>query len=425
VTTEKDRSAKERKFVVQDKEFPAKGGKPAFHYWEFTDVHGMSKGPETWNQLWYSFGGVYDTPDAEIALVASVPVQRGDKAAEKHAAWCTTMVKSGVMMSEKELAATKGPAAKTGDAKKEGKSEPPARTASLEAAKKNIAGLKGWDLFTSESYLVLFSWDPDKPEKRPQMEAFSKELVGKLEKMRALFQEGFPAHDNMAKAYSVVRVCYDEKLFQQYSRIESKRDGAFNPGSMELVLYKGETVGGASSSPESVVLREGWLQYSTGYFRAPRPKNVPPEQMPGDRPRVEVQVWFDEGVAEYFGGFTGGSGKWVYQGSRTAKQAVKAAANENRTVALRELVNWTRDRFTGSGLPGYLAQAYVLVDLLRRGKKELGAAWDPAWDKVLDTYRDKMLETGEYKKAVEAAFAGVDWEKLEGVYGRWIKEFLK
>jgi len=426
VTTGKDPQSQERKFVVQDREVPAKGKSVAYRYWEYMDLHAMHRGTtENWKQLWYTWGATYETPEAEVAFVASVPIQRGEKPAEKHAAWCTTMVKSAMPLTEKDASAQKGQPAKSGEAKKEGKSEPAARTESLEKARKNIAGLKGWDVFTSENYALMFSWDADKPEKRAPMEAFAKELAGKLEKMRALYLESFPAHDNMAKAYSIVRVCHNFDLFEQYSHDEHKRDGAFNPGSKELVLYKGDVPGGAATNPDSAALREGWLQFADAYFLSPRPKSVAADPNAGDRPSVETHVWFAEGFGEYFGAFTMAGGKSSYQGSRTAKLAIKTAINENRAVAVRELVSWSKDRFTGTGRPGYVAQSYAIVDMLRRGKKELGAAWDASWDKILDAYRDSMLETGVCKKAVEVAFAGVDWEKFESTFARWVKEFLK
>src|SRR5207247_1530608 len=151
--TEKDPGIKDRTFPAKGKDFKAKGKTPAFKWWEYSDKMSASRGEEL---LWYSCAAVYDFPDKEIAIVATVPVldKKGVKAEEKHYKWQTTMTQSlevieGGGEGEDIVSAT--------EAKKEQFANNPERKAELETAKKNIANLKGWDYFTTPDYIVLYS----------------------------------------------------------------------------------------------------------------------------------------------------------------------------------------------------------------------------------------------------------------------------
>lgn len=432
VTSDKDRSSQDRKFVIKEKEMPAKGGKLGYRWWEYYDTLKMQRGPETFDQLWYKLTAVFDLPDRELAICLDVPVQKGDRPQEKHAGWAKFMFSNVVTLSDKETGKTEKEAA--GEAKKDALAESPEGKASLERAKKNIAGLKGWDYFTSQNYVVLFSWDYEKEGKRAPMEAYAKDLASKLEKMRLLYMELYPPHENFLKTYSVLRICYSHQQFQQYGNSSGGVVGWFNPGTKELVFFKGDALMG-SGATETVAFHEGWHQYADSYFRKPKRKAPGSEKKDASateaadvgevgEPGAELHRWFDEGTGDYFGSYVWNGSKWSYFASKMRKGDIKVIVNTGKQVPLREIVSWNKDRFYGAGAADYYAQAYSMIDFFRRGKT-MGAGWDDAWAKILDTYRDKMLETGDQKKAVEAAFQGVDWDKLEAAWLRWVKEYLK
>jgi len=439
---EKDPLSQNRKFVVQEKEFPAKPGRPAYKYWEYFDTQKRGNG----DLVWYAFAAAYDLPDAEVAILGRVPVMKGERPAETHTLWCTTMVKSGALLKDSETAKT---AAETAaEAKRDKKADTPRRKASLERAKQNIAGVDGWDYFTSDNYVVLFSWDHEKAEKRQASETFARDLVGRMEKMRRLYQEYYPPHEKMAQNYSVVRICYDYPVFTKYSGASGGVVGLFNPSNKELVFFQGDKLMG-SGATDTVAFHEGWHQYSDSYFRPVRghkqepadgekpqqPQGGTKAASPGDEDAadatpdeargVELHRWFDEGTGDYFGSFVWVNGKWQYFASKMRKGSIKGIVSQKQQVPMREIVSWNKDKFYGGRAADYYAQAYSMIDFFRRGKKELGAAWDPAWDGILDTYAKVMLETGNQKQAVEAAFKEVDWDKIEAAWVRWVKEFLK
>jgi hypothetical protein len=57
---------------------------------------------------------------------------------------------------------------------------------------------------------------------------------------------------------------------------------------------------------------------------------------------------------------------------------------------------------------------------LRRGTKTRG--YQKEWKQILPTYVKVALETKDTKKAVEEAFKGVDWGKLEESWKSYVKK---
>ena len=427
----KDPQSSQRRFVTKNKEVAAKGKALPYRHWEYLDNQN--------SQIWYAMATVFDLPEREIALVVRLPVQKGERPADKHLDWARNMTASLAPLDEKELEAA-DPAAKSDKAKAEEASKDigastPEKKAALEAAKRNIASVKGWDYFTTENYIVLFSWDPEKPDKRQVMQTFGRNLADKLEKMRVLYLELYPPHANAVQNYSVLRICYEYQQFRQYgSGAGPGTIGWFSPATKELVMFK-DDIGLGKGLAETVCFHEGWHQYSDSYFRRkgkkldskpkdPEGTGAAPTEKDGSDPGAELHRWFDEGTGDYFGSYVWNNGKWSYFASKMRKADIKVSVNTNKHVPLREIVTWNKDRFYGGRASDYYAQGYSMIDFFRRGKA-MGNEFDPRWGKVLDIYRDTMLETGDQKKAVEAAFKDVDWDKLEAAWIKWVKEFLK
>ena len=58
------------------------------------------------------------------------------------------------------------------------------------------------------------------------------------------------------------------------------------------------------------------------------------------------------------------------------------------------------------------AQGWSLIWFLRTGAGH-AKGWQKPWGALLDKYLIALLDTGDVDKAVDTAFAGVDWDALE------------
>ena len=97
-------------------------------------------------------------------------------------------------------------------------------------------------------------------------------------------------------------------------------------------------------------------------------------------------------------------------------------------VPFKEIVTWGMRRFYGAKAAYYYAQAFSMIDFLRRGQKSKG--WDPKWGEILEMYRRVVLLKGDATAAVEIAFREFDdaeWTKLEEAWKAWVSsgKFLK
>jgi hypothetical protein len=91
--------------------------------------------------------------------------------------------------------------------------------------------------------------------------------------------------------------------------------------------------------------------------------------------------------------------------------------NEGRYVPLKELVRYSQAQYYSTSkyqttIGDHYSQGWSLVWFLRTGKGK-AKGWDPAWERILDTYLEVLGETGKAKKAVDAAYQGVDFDALE------------
>lgn len=393
-----------QRYVVEAKPFKknkGKGDKLAYDWWEYTNTTQMTNGYQQFEVLIYNFAAAYDLGDRIVTVICDVPVKDGKSQPEpKYKTIANTM-----LLSVSQLGATDDTDSTIGDAKRDQYADTPEKQKALEAAKANIADMmgKGWDYFTTPSYIVLYSWDATKADKRIKQYKASKELVDSLEEMRKLYQQLYPPHDKMGTPYSVVRILYDYSQFSSYGGTPGGVVGWFSPATKELVVFFADTL--QPGLTDAVTYHEGWHQYCDSFFG------------------TEMHRWFDEGTGDYFGSFElQGRGKWKYEPSKLRKDELRRMLNESSWVPFSEIVTWNKDKFYGNRATDYYAQGYAMIDFFRRGPDKLGRKWNPAWSKILDTYRDVALQTKKQKEACDAAFKDADWEGMEKLWVDWVKK---
>lgn len=403
--TEKDGRIKNRKFIKKAESKKGKKGSPDYEWWEYSDTQKVHTGAREEELIWYGCAAVYDLPTRQLAVVAKVPVKRGERPDPKHYRWMETMCQSLVLVEVEDNGAD------VDASKRDEFANTPERKEELEKAKANIANLKGWDYYTTPNYIVLYSWDPEKPAKQRDSLKFARELTDALESMRELYVQEFPPHEKMLKLYSVLRICDNHEEFMKYGSTQWGVVGWFSPGSKELVVFDDkQRIYGNDKDVIATTMHEGWHQYAHTYF--------------GEK--AELHRWFDEGHGDYFGSWINKGRRWNYEVDKGRYRGVREQVARKTFIATRELVSWEVSKFYGSPrVVDHYEQAYSIVDFLRRGPEKMGRKFDPAWTKVIDTYRQTMLDTGDKKKAVEKAFEGVDWEAFESAWVEWVSRYMK
>ncbi len=271
----------------------------------------------------------------------------------------------------------------------------PLRKKLLDQAKKSIEGYHQWDIYCSEQYIFLYSFDRGERNASYQ---FVRKLSTKMNSMYRQYQKFFPPHENVKPWWSVVRVCRNKKEFDRYGGTSGGVIGWFNPGSKELVFFKDKRW------TFTVAYHEGWHQYAHFWF-----------------PGAHLQRWFDEGTGDWFGSFKKtGKDSWKSAASKMRLRGIQLQVSTQTTVPWSDIVTWHKDKFYGPRASYYYAQAWSMIDFLRRGTRSRG--YQKEWKKILPTYVKVALETKDTNKAVAAAFEGVDWSKLEKSWKRYVKK---
>jgi hypothetical protein len=394
----------------------------------------------------YCEAAVYAFPEREVALVIEMPLET-EKPGVPKSKWkaiIDRMIVSGSLLAAEA-------SSDDVDKKRDQHADTPEKKAALAAAKKNIEGLAGWDYFTQPNYIVLYSWDFEKPDERVKAKKDAEFYAARLEKMRELYLKAYPLDatgtravfpdpksiptvtapttgpksseeeevedlreskkDELGKLrYSVFRLCATYDQFRKYGQSPPGVVGWFSPASKELVVFLGGDKMMGAGATETVTYHEGWHQYADFYFDHPQTAR-----------NGTLHRWFDEGHGDYFGAFRYGSNGWKYVGSKMRYADCKEMVRQGNFVPWKQIVHWDRRRFYSDRAPYYYAQAYSMVDFLRRGEKEKG--WDPRWGEALDMYRKVMLVHGQSKLASDTAFRGftdADWKALEEAWKAWV-----
>jgi hypothetical protein len=452
VTSFKDWLAREHKSrgtsVTREVEGKLRKGKPGkldFAHWVWRDASGG--GP---SGVDYYEAAVYSFEDREVALVIEMPLET-DKPPKPKAKW--KAIVDRMIVSGEALAA--GSDDLDSDKKRDQYATTPDRVTALEAAKKNIQDLKGWDYFTSPNYIVVYSWDFEKPIERSKSKKDAEYYSGRLEKIRELYLGAYPLDETGTKAvlpdpktiptvggpttgapakpteaeeddgidearspdeklgvvhYPVFRLCATYDQFMKYGQSPPGVVGWFSSASKELVVFLGGDKMMGQGATETVTFHEGWHQFADFYFAHPQTKK-----------RGTLHRWFDEGHGDYFGAFRYGQGGWKYVGSKMRHEDCRNMVRVGDYVPFKDLVHWNRQRFYSGRAPYYYAQAFSMIDFLRRGEKSPG--WQPRWGTVLDMYRKVMLVEGNGKLASDTAFLEFkpeDWKALEEAWKAWV-----
>ena len=431
------------------KQVRAKGSKLAYMHWIFTKVMRWNDGSAG---LAYCEASVYDFEDTQTALMIEMPLET-KKAKKPKSKWLNIIKK--VMRSGQACEDIKENASSD---KRDVYADTPARKAALKKAKANIVGMQGWDYFTMPNYIVFYSWDFEKPATRSKAKKQSQYYVERLEKMRKLYIESYPLDKSGTKAimpdpssipgiggpitgptsdkdkaaaatrrakskekgevpYSVFRLCATYEQFQKYGGTRGGVVGWYSPSSKELVVFLGGDKMMGAGATETVTFHEGWHQFADLYFHPPEsPK------------RATLQRWFDEGHGDYFGSFRWTSRGWKYVGSDMRYQSCKDMVRKGDYVPFKEIVNWGMRRFYTAKAAYYYAQAFSMIDFMRRGAESKG--WDPKWGEILEMYRRVVLVKGDASEAVKIAFRDFkdeDWTAFENAWKAWVASpnFLK
>ncbi|MCZ6596849.1 MAG: hypothetical protein O7B99_04350 [Planctomycetota bacterium] len=278
----------------------------------------------------------------------------------------------------------------------------------------------GWQLLETENYFIITNSDDD---------GFIEELMDRVEAIREVYVLDYPpskarmarrseddeeAGDGESETASaavdpmelsrtsVVRVCANRDDYLGYGAPPSS-GGYWSPSAQELVVYNKKQQQGEDATWETLS-HEAFHQYIFYFYGSLSPHS-----------------WYNEGTGDYYGGHEYKRKKFKRAPRQSRKETIRKLVREERTVSLEEFVRWTKQQYYGSnsyGLSGFecYGQGWSLIYFLRMGKKVRG--WNDDWDSILDVYLDTLADTADLDEAVDAAFAGVDWEELEST---WLK----
>lgn len=392
---------KTRKFKGKPKKKKVRGKKYndeplTFQQWEYYEP---SNDPD---MQYYCYAAAYDLGDREVVLECQLAVDKGRRPASK---WAKIAV--GMLTSLEPLSPGEGDDGMAADKNRDKFADTPERKERLRKAKENIESLDNWDYYTTPHYIILYSWDAKKPEKQLKQAKFAKWVSTSLEALRAEFERLLPPHEEMGNTYPVIRICKDHAEYSNYGGPGGSA-GFFRPATKEVVMFDDvEGWLGGDKGARSVLFHEGWHQYSDSWFDGP-----------------ESHRWWDEGIADYFQGFTEARGRWAFKKVSSSKQTLQRRMVAKDMVPLPNLCSWDIGRFYGAGAVGNYAQAYALCTMIIRGKKQLGRAYRPEWEGILHRYAEELKKTGDMKKANKAAFKDVDMDQLERIYLTYIKKKL-
>ncbi|TAJ11393.1 MAG: hypothetical protein EPO68_14565 [Planctomycetota bacterium] len=295
-----------------------------------------------------------------------------------------------------------------------------------------VASQPGWTLMESPNYFYLSNVD-DVP--------FLQELMERMEAIRKVYEKDYPQEKSRSvrakrklstggegdgkKAddededsrpevtlpgvdadsdpaevarTSVVRVCANRDQYMSYGGPGGSA-GYWNWGTQELVFF--DDKGGDGRNDTWLVLNHEAFHQFIFYFYG----NISPHS------------WYNEGTGDFYSGFDYRGGRFAIKEAPWRRGKIKEMLNEGRYVPLKELVRYSQAQYYSTSkyqttIGDHYSQGWSLVWFLRTGKGK-AKGWDPAWERILDTYLEVLGETGKAKKAVDAAYQGVDFDALE------------
>ncbi|MCA8951411.1 MAG: hypothetical protein KDE27_18025, partial [Planctomycetes bacterium] len=149
-----------------------------------------------WVWKWEQYHGeaaVYDFDGREVALAIWMPTPRarGEEPPEKPSVKWSKLINS-ILKSGSAFEVEADADDDREDRQRDKFADTDERRAALERAKANIAGLEGWDYFTTPNYVVLYSWQSRTNSARNASKNDAKFYSSRLERMRELYAEHYP-----------------------------------------------------------------------------------------------------------------------------------------------------------------------------------------------------------------------------------------
>jgi len=303
----------------------------------------------------------------------------------------------------------------------------------------------GWELHETKNYFVIT--DNDDRE-------FIKELLARLEAIRQVYEEIYP-WDRADRLRAVAAQARNEK------EKEEKEDGEDDEPTIKI-KQGGRTTSAISSrelSRCSVVRifknRSQYHEYggpggSAGYWAASHEELVIYDDKAGGGRNDTWSVmnheafhqyifylygslaphsWYNEGTGDFFAGYEYKHKKFILKPFawrvQTIKTALKEDTPENRKyIPLKEIVRYSQAEYYGNNKyklgGGYnYAQGWSFIYFLRTGEGN-ASGWNNDWNGILDTYFETLASTEDLDKAVDVAFAGVDWDAMEECWKNYV-----
>ena len=369
------------------------------------------------------------TEDLEVALVFNGP---GDRSWRKYGKAFEKTAKSFDLVALEKVEHA-GPA--------EGVGAGGIRNQKRHELENYCAATPGWEMYETPNYFVISNNDDDD---------FLDELQERLEAIRKVYEKQYPpekarrvknkpttpggdeesaadgdGEDEGAKPEedmrsisvqadpleasrtSVVRVCGDRDQYVDYGGPGGSA-GYWYSVDEELVVYDDKAVRGRDFT-WLVLNHEAFHQYIYYFYG-----NISPHS------------WYNEGTGDYFSGFEYKRKRFIEGKSKIRERDIQQMIREERYAPLNDFVRWTQGEYYGSndlGISGTdcYAQGWSLIWFLRTGDRENANGWDRRWNDILDVYLATLAETGDLDKAVDTAFAGVDWEAFEASWKSYIE----
>ncbi len=406
--TSGDPNLTDREILVENRRSRPRRGQLAHGWWEFRDQLMVSirsrdrfgdVSAEQVKQPLHYVAAVYDLPDRQIALVGVIPVKdyRTFKPDDRFKGYLTTMVTS------LKVTGTAAPAAE----------DMSPRDSVLSKAKTLAESTQGWDYIPGESYAVLYSWDPKRDARKRDSERFAKKVSDTLERMRELYAQELPTHPKQVRHFPTVRICYDyEDFLHSAGTSEQGAVAAFNRNLRETVIYHDRDRERARNEREllAAATTSAWQQFANFYFFVGTD--------------VDLHRWYEMGLAAWFGSHHVSGRRINYTPDRELSRTIRAAVQRGNYLGFEEFLSADSNQFDGPGAEQHVAQAFALVDFLKRGPEEQ-KDFDQAWAGILDTYRKNALENRSPRRALAAAIEGIDLVALEAAWLEWVKTELR
>ncbi len=213
-----------------------------------------------------------------------------------------------------------------------------------------------------------------------------------------------------ASKCSIVRVCKNREEYMSYGGPGGSA-GYWSPMARELVLYDDKAEGGRGDT-WAVLNHEGFHQYIYYLYG-----------------KLSPHSWYNEGTGDYYSGYQREkSGQFKLDKFAWRKDLIAQSIREGHVVPLKVFTKMTQPEYYsnknekyGTDIGIHYAQGWSFIYFLRTGKQNHAKGWNPAWEKILDTYFQTLGATEDLEQSVNKAFDGVDWDALETAWKEYTK----